>query len=96
MSEEPKRTETKQVSVLESTKKIEEAAKKKQLNDVYKALELKGYEPIRQLVGYILTGDPTYITTTNNARDIMRSFDRFELIEIILNDFYRDQKKKEQ
>lgn len=92
MEVENKRSQTKQVSILETTKKIEEATKRKQLNDVYKALEEKGYEPIRQLVGYILTGDPTYITTKNNARDIMRSFDRFELIEIILNDFYRDQK----
>lgn len=79
---------TKPITVMESNEKIAAETKKKQLFEVYDALKEKGYDPTKQLVGYILTGDPTYITTYNRARDIMRSFDRFELIELILNSFY--------
>lgn len=51
------------------------------LTDVYKALEEKGYNPINQIVGYILSGDPTYITSHNNARNLIREVERDELLE---------------
>ena len=51
------------------------------LKEVYKALEEKGYNPINQIVGYILSGDPTYITSHNNARNLIRSVERDELLE---------------
>ena len=54
---------------------------------VYNALKEKGYNPISQIVGYILSEDPTYITTHNNARNLMRRIDRFELLQILLRDY---------
>ena len=54
---------------------------------VYKALEEKGYNPNNQIIGYILSGDPTYITSHNNARSIIRKLDRDELLEEILKKY---------
>lgn len=51
------------------------------LKEVYKALLEKGYNPINQIVGYILSGDPTYITSHNNARKLIRLIERDELLE---------------
>lgn len=51
------------------------------LKEVYKALEEKGYNPINQIVGYILSGDPTYITSHNNARNLIREVERDELLD---------------
>lgn len=51
------------------------------IKDVYEALEEKGYNPINQIVGYILSGDPTYITSHNNARNLIRQVERDELLE---------------
>lgn len=57
------------------------------LTTVYKALEEKGYNPINQMVGYILSEDPTYITTNNNARSLIRKIDRDDLLEILLKNY---------
>ena len=54
---------------------------KEVLQEVYKALEEKGYNPVNQIVGYILSGDPTYITSHNDARNIIRKVERDELLE---------------
>ena len=54
------------------------------LTMVYQALNEKGYNPINQLVGYILSGDPTYITNHKNARSIIRQLERDELLEEIV------------
>lgn len=51
------------------------------LTEVYKALDEKGYNPVNQIVGYILSGDPTYITSHNDARNIIRKVERDELLE---------------
>lgn len=51
------------------------------LKDVYQALEEKGYNPINQIVGYILSGDPTYITSYKDARSKIRTIERDELLE---------------
>ncbi len=51
------------------------------LKDVYQSLVEKGYNPINQLVGYILSGDPTYITSHNDARNKIRAIERDELLE---------------
>ena len=53
----------------------------------YNALKEKGYNPISQIVGYILSEDPTYITTHNNARNLIRRVDRFELLQILLREY---------
>ncbi len=57
---------------------------------VYNALKEKGYNPINQIVGYILSGDPTYITSHNNARSIIRKLERDELLEEILKEYLKD------
>ena len=60
----------------------EENTKAKEiLKEVYDALIEKGYNPINQIVGYILSGDPTYITSYNNARNKIRTIERDELLE---------------
>lgn len=51
------------------------------INSVYEALKEKGYNPINQLVGYLLSGDPTYITSYKNARTLIRKLERDELLE---------------
>ena len=57
------------------------------LKVVYEALQEKGYNPINQLVGYILSEDPTYITTHNNARSYIRKIDRDELLQLIVKNY---------
>ncbi len=57
------------------------------LTTVYKSLEEKGYNPINQIVGYILSEDPTYITTHNNARNLIRKIERDDLLEALLKNY---------
>lgn len=59
---------------------------------VYEALEEKGYNPINQMIGYILSGDPTYITSYNNARSLIRKLERDELIEELLKYYLKNEK----
>ncbi len=54
---------------------------------VYRALEEKGYNPINQIVGYILSEDPTYITNHNQARTLIRKVDRDELLQILVRNY---------
>lgn len=54
------------------------------LKDVYEALTEKGYNPVNQIVGYIMSGDPTYITSHNNARSLIMKVERDELVEELL------------
>ncbi len=61
--------------------KNNEIDSKKILKEVYDSLVEKGYNPINQIVGYILSGDPTYITSHNDARTKIRSIERDELLE---------------
>ena len=60
---------------------------KKILKEVYEALLQKGYNPINQLVGYILSGDPTYITSHNDARNKIRAIERDELLEKLVKNY---------
>ncbi len=57
------------------------------LTSVYNALREKGYNPINQIVGYILSEDPTYITNHNNARTLIRQLDRDELLQVLLKSY---------
>ena len=54
------------------------------LCSVYNSLMVKGYNPINQIVGYILSEDPTYVTNYNNARALIRRLDRDELLQVLL------------
>jgi uncharacterized protein (UPF0297 family) len=60
------------------------------MQTVYEALQEKGYNPVNQLVGYILSEDPTYITTHNNARNLIRKFDRDTLLQYIVKYYISD------
>ncbi|MEE1012111.1 MAG: IreB family regulatory phosphoprotein [Acutalibacteraceae bacterium] len=67
-----------------SIKDENEVEMKKNLLAVYEALNEKGYNSISQIVGYILSEDPTYITTHNNARSLVRRLDRDELLQAMV------------
>ena len=60
------------------------------LSSVYNSLLEKGYDPINQIVGYILSEDPTYITNHNNARALIRKLDRDELLQAMLRSYLSD------
>lgn len=60
---------------------------KETLTEVFDALQEKGYNPINQIVGYILSEDPTYITTHNNARSLIRKIDRDELMAAMVKSY---------
>ena len=60
------------------------------LNDVYIALKEKGYNPINQIVGYIISGDPTYITSYNTARTKIRKLERDEILEELVAHYLED------
>ena len=57
------------------------------LNHVYEALKEKGYNPINQIVGYLLSGDPAYITNHKNARSMIRKLERDELLEELVRKY---------
>ena len=57
------------------------------LSSVYNSLKEKGYNPINQIVGYILSEDPTYITNHNSARTLIRQLDRDELLQVLLKSY---------
>ena len=59
------------------------------LKEVYQALVEKGYNPINQIVGYILSGDPTYITSHNDARNLIRKIERDELLVKMVKNYIR-------
>lgn len=71
-------------------KEDHEREMKATLNAVYNALNEKGYNPISQIVGYILSEDPTYITTHNNARSLIRRIDRDELLQSLVKNYLKD------
>ncbi len=60
---------------------------KRVLQTVYDALKEKGYNPINQIVGYLLSEDPTYITNYNNARSLIRKIDRDELMQELISHY---------
>lgn len=63
------------------------ASSREILREVYEALSEKGYNPIGQIVGYLLSEDPTYITNCNNARALIRKIDRDELMHELVKSF---------
>lgn len=66
---------------------VKEMTTREILNIVYSALQEKGYNPINQIVGYILSEDPTYITNHNNARSLIRHLDRDELLQALVRSY---------
>ncbi|MDN5351874.1 MAG: hypothetical protein PWQ12_793 [Clostridiales bacterium] len=72
---------------------LEQGEQKDILLYVYSALEEKGYNPVNQLVGYLITGDPTYITTHKDARTVIKKIERDEILEALLAHYIECQKK---
>lgn len=70
--------------------KKEQKTTEETLKAVYNALEEKGYNAIDQMVGYILSGDPSYITGYNNARNLIRHIERDDLVEELLKNFLKE------
>ena len=67
--------------------KEQEIEVKDVVTKVYEALTEKGYNPVNQIVGYVMSGDPTYITSHNGARSLIRKVERDEIIELLLEDY---------
>lgn len=65
------------------------------MRTVFLALKEKGYNPVSQIVGYLLSEDPTYITTHNNARNLISRIDRDELLQIMVSDYVKPDEKGE-
>lgn len=80
-----KATKTRMFSIREQ----EEIAMRQTLQSVYDSLKEKGYNPINQIVGYILSEDPTYITNHNSARALIRKIDRDELLRSLVQNYLK-------
>ena len=74
---------------------VDNSAEMKQiLTEVYRSLTEKGYNPINQIVGYIISGDPTYITSHKDSRTKLRRFERYELLEELVKSYLSASAKK--
>ena len=74
---------------IQDMRKTDKEELRKTIKAVYAALVKKGYNPVNQLVGYILSEDPTYITTYNNARSLIRHIDRDELLQVLVKSYLK-------
>ena len=83
----PKMMNKKQQTQIFKKVDIEDDGMQATLTEVYNALSEKGYDPINQIVGYILSEDPTYITTYKNARALIRKVDRDDLLQAMLRSY---------
>ena len=66
---------------------LDAQAARETLEEVYDALEERGYNPVNQIVGYLISGDPGYISSYKNARSKMQEVDRAQIVEILLQEF---------
>lgn len=73
-------------------KEIDTELTRKILQEVYSSLEERGYNPTNQIVGYLISGDPGYISSYQNARNKIQEIDRAKIIEILLNEFQKRDK----
>lgn len=87
MNKEPTPQKTMQFDIC----KDNDCEMRKALKNVYTSLEEKGYNPVNQIVGYILSEEPTYITNYNNARAIISKIDRYELMRALVQNFLSEQ-----
>lgn len=77
-----------------STRPEQEMEVKQVLDHVYNAMEEKGYNPVNQIVGYIMSGDPTYITSHKGARSMIMKVERDELVEELLQEYIKNRNKE--
>jgi uncharacterized protein (UPF0297 family) len=69
-------------------KKLDTKQTKETLKEVYDSLEERGYNPTNQIVGYLISGDPGYISSYNDARTKIKEIDRAKIVEILLDSFF--------
>ena len=74
-------------TVLFDVNDIDNVLVEQTIKEVYEALEEKGYNPVNQIVGYIMSGDPTYITSYNGARSLIMKVERDEILEELLENY---------
>lgn len=79
-------------TTLYNVEEFEEKIIRDTLNDVYIALDERGYNPINQLIGYIMSGDPGYISSHKDARKRMTNLERNKIVEILLKDYMSNNK----
>lgn len=79
-------------TTLYSIEEFEDKLIKDTLNDVYAALEERGYNPINQLIGYIMSGDPGYISSHKDARKRITNLERNKIVEVLLKDYMNNNK----
>ena len=84
-------SDTQYFKAVQDEKKIEVS---QVLRDVYEALTEKGYNPTNQIVGYIMSGDPTYITSHKRARSLIRKVERDEILEELMENYVETRLKK--
>ena len=89
-----KTVDNKQKTIMFPIKERNREAMREKLQSVYDALVEKGYNPLNQIVGYIISEDPTYITNYNNSRAIISKIDRDELLRTLVEDFINTDGKK--
>lgn len=75
-----------------SIEELSEKQAKDILNEVYNSLEERGYNATNQIVGYLISGDPGYISSYNGARKKIQEIDRAKIVEILLENFYKSNK----
>ena len=73
-----------------NVQKDQEIEVKDVIAKIYEALTEKGYNPVNQIVGYVMSGDPTYITSHNGARSLIRRVEHDEIIELLLEDYIKN------
>lgn len=80
--------DNKKIALTETTDSAEDI-----IMAVYRALKAKGHDPIMQIVGYLISGDPTYITSYDNARSLIRRLERDEILEELVGFYVREHDK---
>ena len=75
-----------------NVKDLDTELTRKTLNEVYEALEERGYNPTNQIVGYLISGDPGYISSYKDARNRIQEIDRAKIVEILFNEFQKNNK----
>jgi uncharacterized protein (UPF0297 family) len=79
-------------TTLFDVKEIDTEMTRQVLKEVYEALEERGYNPINQIVGYLISGDPGYISSYKDARNKIQEIDRAKIVEILLIEFHKKNK----
>lgn len=87
MTNQKNNTQTKSTTITFTLQQEKDREIRAALQSVYNSLKEKGYNPVNQIVGYILTEDPTYITNHNNARALIRRIDKYELMRALVQNY---------